>query len=82
MSADSMENRNHPLRGFAAMVAAGRGDEVRAIAAKGGKAAQAAGTGHTFTTEEAKRAGRRGGLEAQRRGREAKEAEPEKETGT
>ena len=44
-------------RGFAAMDPA----LVREIASKGGKAAQAAGTGHQFTTDEAREAGRKGG---------------------
>ena len=44
-------------RGFAAMDPA----LVKEIASKGGKAAQAAGTGHQFTTDEAREAGRKGG---------------------
>jgi general stress protein YciG len=45
-------------RGFAAM------DPrlVAEIASKGGKAAHAAGTAHEFTTDEARAAGRKGGL--------------------
>ena len=35
---------------------------VRKIASKGGKAAHDAGTAHEFTSEEAKIAGRKGGL--------------------
>lgn len=45
-------------RGFAAMDR----DRVSAIARKGGKAAHEAGTAHKFTSEEAKEAGRKGGL--------------------
>jgi general stress protein YciG len=44
-------------RGFAAMSEAQR----REIARKGGQAAQRKGTGHRFTSEEARRAGRKGG---------------------
>lgn len=44
-------------RGFAAMDPA----RVKEIASKGGKAAHVAGTAHTFTTEEARQAGRKGG---------------------
>ena len=36
-------------------------EKQRAIASKGGKAAHAKGTAHTFTREEAIRAGRKGG---------------------
>lgn len=45
-------------RGFAAIDPETR----RAISAKGGAAAHAAGTAHRFTTEEAKAAGKKGGL--------------------
>lgn len=52
------------LRGFAAM-----SKETRSgIASKGGAAAHAKGTAHEWTTDEARRAGRRGGL-ASRGGR-------------
>ena len=44
-------------RGFAAISA----DRRREIAAKGGKAAHAAGAAHTFTSDEAKAAGKKGG---------------------
>ena len=46
------------LRGFAAMDAERR----RRISSVGGKAAHAKGTGHEFTSEEAREAGRKGGL--------------------
>ncbi len=53
-------------RGFAAMDP----HLVAEIASKGGKAAHAAGTAHEFTTDEAREAGRKGGLapHARRRG--------------
>jgi uncharacterized protein len=50
-------------RGFAAMDRAA----VRAIARKGGAAAHAKGTAHRFTTEEARIAGRKGGLAPHRK---------------
>jgi len=37
-------------------------DKQRSIASKGGKAAHAKGTAHEFTSEEAREAGRRGGM--------------------
>lgn len=45
-------------RGFASMDAATQ----RRIASQGGQAAHAAGTAHEWTTDEAREAGRRGGL--------------------
>lgn len=45
-------------RGFAAMDEA----ERSRIASKGGKAAHEKGTAHEFTSEEAREAGRKGGL--------------------
>ncbi len=45
-------------RGFAAMDR----ERVREIASKGGRAAHAAGTAHQFTSEEARIAGRKGGM--------------------
>lgn len=50
-------------RGFRAMPAA----KQRAIASKGGKASHLAGTGHEFTSAEAREAGRKGGLAMQAR---------------
>lgn len=44
-------------RGFAAMSP----EKQREIASKGGRAAHERGTAHTFTTEEARDAGRKGG---------------------
>jgi general stress protein YciG len=53
-------------RGFAAMDRA----KVSEIASKGGKAAHAAGTAHQFTSEEARAAGKKGGVAPHiRRGR-------------
>jgi general stress protein YciG len=45
-------------RGFALM----NPEKRKAISSKGGKAAHAAGTAHEFTSEEARVAGRKGGL--------------------
>lgn len=45
-------------RGFAAMDR----DRVKEIASKGGKAAHAAGTAHQFSSDEARVAGRKGGM--------------------
>ena len=45
-------------RGFASMDAA----KQREIASKGGKAAHQKGTAHEWTTEEARAAGRKGGM--------------------
>lgn len=58
------------LRGFAAMDAERR----RRISSVGGKAAHAKGTGHEFTSEEAREAGRKGGLARARAGRTRPEA--------
>ena len=49
---------NTSRRGFASMDP----DKQKAIASKGGKAAHAKGTAHEFTAEEAREAGRKGGL--------------------
>lgn len=45
-------------RGFASMDPA----KQREIAARGGRAAHAKGTGHEFTSEEARHAGRKGAM--------------------
>lgn len=50
-------SNDRPRRGFAAMSL----EERRRIASLGGKAAHAAGTGHKFTADEARAAGRKGG---------------------
>jgi uncharacterized protein len=54
----TVEERRPRRRGFAAMDR----DRVREIASKGGKAAHAAGTAHQFTSDEARVAGRKGGM--------------------
>lgn len=48
---------SYPRRGFASMPP----EQRRAIASKGGKAVQAAGLGHRFTSESGREAGRKGG---------------------
>ncbi len=66
-TADTATPKPKQRRGFAAM------DPrlVAQIASKGGKAAHAAGTAHEFTSDEARDAGRKGGLAAH-----AKRAKP------
>lgn len=56
-------------RGFASMDRA----KQREIASKGGKAAHQKGTAHEWTSEEARDAGRKGGIASHRRRREALE---------
>jgi general stress protein YciG len=51
----------------------------REIASKGGKAAHQKGTAHEWTSEEARDAGRKGGLASHRRRREQKE--PQTQSG-
>jgi uncharacterized protein len=58
-------------RGFASMDR----DRQREIASKGGRAAHEKGTAHEWTSEEAREAGRRGGLKSQRRRGDPSEAE-------
>ena len=53
-------------RGFASMDRA----KQREIASKGGRTAHQKGTAHEWTSEEARDAGRRGGIESHRRRRE------------
>jgi hypothetical protein len=53
-------------RGFASMDPA----KQREIASKGGKAAHQKGTAHEWTSEEARDAGRKGGIASHRRRRE------------
>jgi general stress protein YciG len=53
-------------RGFASMDRA----KQREIASKGGKAAHLKGTAHEWTSEEARDAGRKGGIASHRRRRE------------
>ena len=58
-------------RGFASMDR----DRQRQIASKGGRAAHEKGTAHEWTTEEAREAGRRGGLKSHRNRSEPSSAE-------
>jgi len=51
------ERRAKERRGFASMSP----DKQREIASKGGRAAHTKGTAHEWTSEEAQRAGRKGG---------------------
>jgi uncharacterized protein len=53
----------------------------REIASKGGKAAHQKGTAHEWTSEEARDAGRKGGLASHRRRREQKEPQSAADTG-
>ena len=57
-AAAPVEERRPRRRGFAAMDR----DRVKEIASKGGKAAHAAGTAHQFSSDEARNAGRKGGM--------------------
>jgi uncharacterized protein len=57
-------------RGFASMDRA----KQREIASKGGKAAHQKGTAHEWTSEEAREAGRKGGMASHRRKQEARES--------
>ena len=54
----SIEQPRPRRRGFAAMDQT----RVKEIASKGGKAAHAAGTAHQFNSDEARNAGRKGGM--------------------
>ena len=63
-------------RGFAAMDPEARSE----LASKGGKAAHAQGTAHEFTPDEAREAGRKGGLASHRRRRELEAAVTRGET--
>jgi general stress protein YciG len=58
VAAPVVEERRPRRRGFAAMDR----DRVKEIASKGGKAAHAAGTAHQFSSDEARNAGRKGGM--------------------
>ncbi|MBS2011321.1 MAG: hypothetical protein JST00_00300 [Deltaproteobacteria bacterium] len=57
-AATPTEERPRRRRGFAAMDR----ERVREIASKGGKAAHSAGTAHQFSSDEARVAGRKGGM--------------------
>jgi general stress protein YciG len=54
----AVEEARPRRRGFAAMDR----DRVKAIASKGGRAAHAAGTAHQFSSDEARVAGKKGGM--------------------
>ncbi len=60
-------------RGFASM---DRGKQ-KEIASRGGKAAHQKGTAHEWTSEEARQAGRKGGMASHRRKQEAGESSSE-----
>ncbi len=60
------QQKRKSMRGFRAMKDKER---QREIASAGGKAAHAKGTAHVFSSEEARRAGRRGGLARSRKAR-------------
>ena len=64
-------------RGFASM----DDEKQREIASKGGKAAHEKGTAHEFTPEEAREAGRKGGMVSggRRRAREQAQGRPSRE---
>jgi general stress protein YciG len=57
-------------RGFASMDR----DKQREIASKGGKAAHQKGTAHEWTSEEAREAGRKGGMVSHRQQQDLREA--------
>ena len=63
-------------RGFASMDRA----KQREIASKGGKAAHQKGTAHEWTSEEARDAGRKGGIASHRRRREQMGGNPDSDT--
>jgi general stress protein YciG len=72
-SAERLSENPRPRRprGFAAMDRS----KVSEIASKGGKAAHAAGTAHQFTSDEARAAGKKGGVAPHvRRGRGPRES--------
>ena len=48
----------------------------REIASKGGKAAHQKGTAHEWTSEEAREAGRKGGMASHRRRKEMQDGQP------
>ena len=58
--------KRKPSRGFAAMDP----QRQREIASRGGKAAHQKGTAHEWTSEEAREAGRKGGMASHRRKQE------------
>ena len=60
-------------RGFASMDRS----KQREIASKGGKAAHQKGTAHEWTSEEAREAGRKGGMASHRRKQEQQQQTPD-----
>jgi uncharacterized protein len=65
---DLLPSKPRSRRGFASMDPA----EVRRLASRGGRAAHELGTAHEFTPEEARAAGRKGGI-ASHKGRAARD---------
>ena len=65
-SSNDAGKRKPSTRGFAAMDP----QRQREIASRGGKAAHQKGTAHEWTSEEARDAGRKGGIASHRRRRE------------
>ena len=65
-------------RGFASMDRS----KQREIASKGGKAAHQKGTAHEWTSEEARDAGRKGGIASHRRRREQQGGGPTEAAGS
>jgi len=65
-------------RGFASMDRA----KQREIASKGGKAAHQKGTAHEWTSEEARDAGRKGGIASHQRRREQNQSADRSVTGS
>jgi general stress protein YciG len=71
--AEATPSKPRRPRGFAAMDRS----KVSEIASKGGKAAHAAGTAHQFSSDEARNAGKKGGVAPHvRRGRGPRQAAP------
>jgi general stress protein YciG len=64
-------------RGFASMDRS----KQRDIASKGGKAAHQKGTAHEWTSEEAREAGRKGGMASHRRKQQQSDGSPESTVG-
>ena len=65
-------------RGFASMDP----NKQREIASKGGKAAHQKGTAHEWTSEEARDAGRKGGIASHQRRREQQDVSSDDERGS
>ena len=65
-------------RGFASMDRS----KQRDIASKGGKAAHQKGTAHEWTSEEAREAGRKGGMASHRRKQEQQQQTPDGAAGS